>query len=410
MHGAVGARLGRGASRLSWVIEPAGDVNDAGRSFLLGRLLSAPLAAIMGSVSGAIVVAAALLRSGDPSYRSLLLLEGVIIIWRLADLWWRTRRSRSDPAVVLTIDTTVSISVLWCALQGASVFTIMTGDDPAIRVVSATLVMALTGPICARNYAAPRFAFLLLLLFALPFVAGVIASGEPWLAVILLITPPFLIGAMQTIMTFHQTLLVTLAAEANNLHLAQHDSLTGILNRQGMDAALCRIQPRSERKMALIAIDLDGFKQVNDRYGHGAGDLLLVEVARRIQESLGGGHLLGRMGGDEFMVVLRDVEPEEVDPSVVELIAAVSHRPYDLGNGTIARVGASIGYACLPEDAASSAELRLRADQALYAAKGAGKGLGLRYRESLSEDTQRSAGVGQARSAFSLIEQRQTAL
>jgi len=263
-------------------------------------------------------------------------------------------------------------------VAGAVAFTILSSGDLVLSVLSASLVMAMVGPICARNYATPRFAFLLILLCVIPFVAGAMTSGEPWLLVIVPITPPFLLGAMQVIMTFHRSMIQTLAAQAHARHLAEHDSLTGVLNRQGMDQALSRIVPDVERQMALISIDLDGFKQVNDRLGHGAGDLLLTQVAHRLRDALREGDLLAR-GDGEFMIVLRGMAPDEVGPFADRLISSVSRYPYDTGKGVPARVGASIGFACLPEDAADTVELRLRADEALYAAKGAGKGVGRRY-------------------------------
>jgi diguanylate cyclase (GGDEF)-like protein len=399
-------RLGVGATRLRWLFEPAGEVNDNGRSFLLGQLLGAPAAAIMGSFCAIVVVAVALLRSGAPIYGLFIGLELVLLVARLAEWERRARRSRNHRAPAPTIDRSVLLSTCWCALQGASAFTIMSGGDPVMRVLSATLVMALIGPICARNYAAPRFAFLLILLCDLPFVAGAIASGELWLAVIVPITPPFLLGAMQIITTFHRAMLLTLAAEARNLHLAQHDALTGILNRQGMDAALSQILPQHDRKMALISIDLDGFKQVNDTFGHGAGDLLLIQVADRIRAQLDRDHILGRMGGDEFMVVIREVSPPEVAPLVDGLIASISHQPYALSNGGTARVGASIGFACLPEDAATTVELRLRADEALYVAKQAGKGVSRRYGEHEDRDGDAPPSAGEVRSPFVRLEPR----
>lgn len=393
MDNAIRGRLGKAGRSFRWLFEPAGDVTEAGRSFLLGELLSAPAAAIMGSFCAILVVATAFSRSGESIYGLFAGLEATLLVWRLRDWRRRTLRWRANPAHVPVIDTSVLLSTFWCALQGGSTFTIMSSGDPVLQVLSATLVMAILGPICARNYAAPRFAFLLVLLCDLPFVAGAVASNEPWLMVTILMTPPFLVGAMQIITTFHRAMLGTLAAEAKNRHLAEHDSLTGILNRQGMDAALGQIPPHSNRKMALISIDLDGFKQVNDSHGHGAGDLLLMRVSERIQEQLGDNHLFGRMGGDEFMVVMRNISPIKVRPFVESLIAAISHRPYDLGSGTVARVGASIGYACLPEDATNTVELRLRADQALYAAKGAGKGVGLRYGVQLDYAATPSTGV-----------------
>lgn len=372
------ARLGPGASALRWFFEPAGEIDQAGRGFLLAQLLGSPVAAIMGSFCALTVASVALLRGGS-LFGLFMVAEIAIMTCRLIEWLGRTVRSAQEPAHTPTIDASVLLSSLWCMQQGALAFTIMSSDDPILMVLSATLVMGVLGPICARNYAAPRFAFTLVLLCDGPFVLGAVASGEPWLAVIALLTPPFLFGAMQIILTFHRSMLLTLSAQARTLHLARHDALTRVLNRHGMDHALGQIPLDRSRQMALISIDLDGFKQVNDNHGHGAGDMLLIKVAERLREQLRPNDLLGRMGGDEFMAVVRDMRPEQIGPLADRLIAAISRHAYDLGEGTFARVGASIGFACLPEDAASTMELRLRADQALYAAKGAGKGVGRRY-------------------------------
>lgn len=87
------------------------------------------------------------------------------------------------------------------------------------------------------------------------------------------------------------------------------------------------------------------------------------------------------------MVVMRDTSPDKVRPIVARLIAAISGRRFEIEDSMLVSVGASIGFACLPEDAASTMELRLRADQALYAAKDAGKGVGLRYDTSLNQQS-----------------------
>lgn len=382
MNGSSHAKLGPAASVVRWLFQPAGAVDPNGRAFLLGELLGSIRATIMGSFCALIVASAALLRSGETVYAVFCALEACLVGLRLAE--WRSRSTRleSHPDVLPNIDYSVLLSVLWCTLQGAMAFVIMSSADLVLCVLSATLVVAMLGPICARNYSAPRLAFLLVLLCDLPFVAGAIASNEPWLAAIVVLTPPFLIGAMQIIRSFNRSILLALAAEAKALHLAEHDSLTGILNRHGMDRALSQISPAAERQMALLSIDLDGFKQVNDRHGHGAGDALLAMVAERLKRELQADDLLARMGGDEFMAVVRDMTPEHVAPLVDRLVEAISHAPYYVGESAV-RVGASIGFACLPEDAASAAELRLRADDALYAAKGEGKGVGRRYRRPL---------------------------
>jgi hypothetical protein len=291
------ARLGSAASALRWFFEPGGELNEPERSFLLGQLLGSPLAAIMGSFCALTIVGVALMRRGGGAFELLGALELTLMVCRVVTWRARGRRLCETPSYVPTIDASVLLSTLWCALQGILAFTIMSADDLVLSVLSATLVMAMIGPICARNYAAPRFAFLLILLCDLPFVCGALASDEPWLAVILPITPMFLLGAMQIIRTFHRSMLLTLAMQARALYLAEHDALTGILNRQGLDHELSQILPNEDLQMALISIDLDGFKQVNDRYGHGAGDMLLIRVAERLTEEFRAQDLLARVGG-----------------------------------------------------------------------------------------------------------------
>lgn len=373
------ARLSCRLRAVQWLFNPANEVDEDGREFLLAQLLTTPLAALMGSFCALTIELVAWYRSGQSIFWFFIAGEVAIAACRVIEWQSRAQRLSASSTHLPTIDRSVLLSVLWCALQGLLAFTVISSRDLVLSVLSATLVMAMVGPICARNYAAPRFAFLLVLLCDIPFVAGAFACGEPWLLVILPITPPFLLGAMQIIMTFHRSMLQTLAAQAHARHLAEHDWLTGVLNRQGMDEALSRIVPDAERQMALISIDLDGFKEVNDQFGHGAGDLLLTQVARRLRDALRDGDLLARMGGDEFMVVVRGMVPDQVGPLADRLIGAISRHSYDTGQGVPARVGASIGFACLPEDAANTVELRLRADEALYAAKDAGKGVGRRY-------------------------------
>lgn len=373
------ARLSCRLRAAQWLFKPASDVDDAGREFLLAQLLTTPLAALMGSFCALTIALVACVRSEQPIYWLFIAGEVAIAAFRVIEWRGRIQHQLASSIHLPTIDNSVILSAIWCTLQGLLAFTIVSSGDLVLSVLSATLVMAMIGPICARNYAAPRFAFVLVLLCDIPFVAGAVASGEPWLLVILPITPPFLLGAMQIIMTFHRSMLQTLAAQAHTRHLAEHDWLTGVLNRQGMDQALSRIVPDAERQMALISIDLDGFKEVNDRFGHGAGDLLLTQVAHRLRDALREDDLLARMGGDEFMVVVRGMMPDQVGPLADRLIAAISRHSYETGQGVPARVGASVGFACLPEDAANTVDLRLRADEALYAAKGAGKGVGKRY-------------------------------
>jgi diguanylate cyclase (GGDEF)-like protein/PAS domain S-box-containing protein len=157
--------------------------------------------------------------------------------------------------------------------------------------------------------------------------------------------------------------------------LAYSDPLTGLANRTSLGPSLEQAVQRARRKkskLAVVFIDLDGFKQINDLHGHDAGDTLLVELALRLRNHLRASDLVARLGGDEFLVVLEEV----VDVAPVEIVArkllSEAARPYTLEQGE-ARVTASIGVSVFPDDAVDAFALMKHADTAMYAAKQAGK-------------------------------------
>lgn len=157
--------------------------------------------------------------------------------------------------------------------------------------------------------------------------------------------------------------------------LALHDPLTGLANRRLLEdrVRMALKHARRERgQMALLYLDLDGFKQVNDQLGHHAGDVLLQQVAERLQGAVRADDTVARLGGDEFMVTLSKVagtrEAARVASKIIEAVA----QPYDL-EGQNARVTTSVGLALYPEHGDSADALMQNADAALYLAKEAGK-------------------------------------
>jgi len=161
-------------------------------------------------------------------------------------------------------------------------------------------------------------------------------------------------------------------------YLAYHDPLTGLPNRilveQQLDLALARAR-RAEGSVVLMFVDLDDFKEVNDRLGHAAGDRLLASVSTRLRGALRESDLLARQGGDEFIVLLSDL-PEDSGPSA-ELVGGKlldSLREPFVVAGSELRTSASIGISVYPDDAADAEALLRHADIAMYAAKAAGGG------------------------------------
>jgi diguanylate cyclase (GGDEF)-like protein len=153
-------------------------------------------------------------------------------------------------------------------------------------------------------------------------------------------------------------------------HAATHDSLTGVANRALFDQRLelAVHDALSGRPCALILLDLDGFKQINDRFGHITGDLLLREVARRLTRLVRGIDLVARFGGDEFAVLMGDPADRAAGAALAARIEASLAAPMLIENNEI-RVTASTGIACCPLDATSETALLHAADQALYGMK-----------------------------------------
>lgn len=158
-------------------------------------------------------------------------------------------------------------------------------------------------------------------------------------------------------------------------HLALHDSLTGLPNSRllvdRINQALASAK-RAKRPIGLMYVDLDGFKPVNDTYGHAAGDLVLKEFAVRLTNILRESDSTARVGGDEFVAVLDEITGEADAARAAERLLAETARPFDIG-GVHAMLSASIGIALYPVDGENGESLLQHADAAMYEAKRAGK-------------------------------------
>ncbi|QLC23028.1 EAL domain-containing protein [Parasphingopyxis sp. CP4] len=166
-------------------------------------------------------------------------------------------------------------------------------------------------------------------------------------------------------------------SQAEATRLARYDSLTGLANRQEMQLALSRsLEEKGGRpaEAALMLLDLDRFKAVNDTLGHPVGDELLKQASQRLFRVVGDRGLVGRLGGDEFEVVLPDlVNPDPLTDLARQIISELS-QPYMI-NGNSLTIGCSIGIAIAPANGDTSDELVRNADLALYAAKADGRGV-----------------------------------
>jgi len=181
-------------------------------------------------------------------------------------------------------------------------------------------------------------------------------------------------------------------------NIAHFDVLTGVPNRMLLADRLAQALARTKREQGLMAVcylDLDGFKSVNDNFGHEAGDQVLVEVTRRIKETIREDDTVARLGGDEFVLLLVGLQaPEECVSSLHRLLLAIN-QPIQL-RGKSLRISASIGVSLYPEDEQDADTLLHHADQAMYIAKQSGKN---RYHLFDAKNDQR------ARSHHALLQQ-----
>jgi diguanylate cyclase (GGDEF)-like protein/PAS domain S-box-containing protein len=159
-------------------------------------------------------------------------------------------------------------------------------------------------------------------------------------------------------------------------HLAFHDALTDLPNRALLSERLNRqiaMADRERREIAVMFIDLDGFKDVNDRFGHKVGDELLKVVAHRLQAMIRSSDTVARLSGDEFVVKLNNPENRDEVGHIAQRIIAAVNEPVEIQLHRV-RVGASVGIAMFPGDGRTAVDLLENADSAMYAAKLAGKG------------------------------------
>lgn len=172
-------------------------------------------------------------------------------------------------------------------------------------------------------------------------------------------------------------------AEQKITHMAHHDFLTGLPNRilffDRLKQAISMAE-RNEQKGAVVFLDLDGFKRINDEIGHDAGDLLLQQVSQRLAGMIRATDTMARVGGDEFTFVLNSVGNAENVAAMASKMVALLAEPFDL-NGQQCTIGGSIGISLFPDDAEEFGTLLKQADEAMYLAKQRGKNTYQFYRD-----------------------------
>lgn len=355
-----------------WLTEAGRDVPAEIRTALIGSLFGTLPIFASGVVNTMAVSLLIALRIPTLPFILWFVVEAVCCLARLAVLLLAQRRAAKGAAT--PTDLYVLLGVAWAAGVGYGTFISLTSGDWVVATLACASAAAMVGGICFRNFGAPRMAGMMILLTLGPCSLAVPILGEPIMLIAFVQFPLYLFSMSRAAYKLNAMLVSTMRAEREHEFHARHDMLTGLSNRSGLSKALDLRFAREagSRHVALIYLDLDGFKAVNDTHGHIAGDRLLQLVAERLRGMVRSGDLAARIGGDEFIVLSEQTETAQLLGFGERLIREIS-RPYELDNRNAVTVGASIGIALAPEHGTDMASLLSAADMALYQAKSKGK-------------------------------------
>jgi diguanylate cyclase (GGDEF)-like protein len=294
----------------------------------------------------------------------------IVFIRRIAAAEARGQRLPAKPVFL------VHTAWLICIAIG----TVLTVSQNDLRLVllGAVLPVGFCGYVVSRWQAFPRCALAFIYALWIGLWLGLLISPLPHLAQMAWLVPPGGLAFQVLLGLNHDILAGALRAQQENRRLSMHDPLTELPNRLMLSerlAALCRrlSLPSAPEPFTVLCLDLDGFKAVNDRHGHAAGDWLLKSVADRLGQTVRAKDLVCRVGGDEFVVLLPGAH-EEVAIEIAERLLAAVEGPHDLGGLATVLGRTSVGIAVAPVDGGDPERLLAVADDGLYAAKRAGRG------------------------------------
>lgn len=185
---------------------------------------------------------------------------------------------------------------------------------------------------------------------------------------------PFVITVLMDVTRFRE-------AEKNATHRALHDTLTGLANRSHLNQRLkeaVTVSTANAQGFAILLLDLDGFKSINDRFGHQAGDQILCVVAKRLTDTIRRNDVVARLGGDEFCIVQANVDHSDQAHELADRVVHAVSRPIPFGSIELT-ISASVGIALFPEDGDGPDTLLRKADLGLYQVKGNGRAGYLRH-------------------------------
>ena len=257
---------------------------------------------------------------------------------------------------------------------GAVTYVVFTQPDILLQLLATGMLFGYGSGVVARVAIRPKIAVSALIVAGLPAIIATMVWGDTPHHMVALTFAVFLIGSFESVRHSHATAVRHVAMRIEMARLARNDPLTGLKNRLGLRRAFELREIRSGTAVAVHCLDLDGFKGINDRFGHATGDAVLAEIARRIAAAAPADATVARMGGDEFVVLQRHIHrPEEAEELANHIHRTVAE-PMRI-EGCNLSVGVSLGYAIAEANTAQLEDLLRRADDASYQIKRSGGGV-----------------------------------
>ncbi|RYD24865.1 MAG: GGDEF domain-containing protein, partial [Lysobacteraceae bacterium] len=273
----------------------------------------------------------------------------------------------------LPLTSFVVASLIWTSLSGFAAAVAFSSSDVPLQIVVSLYMVGLASAIPGRHAAMPRIALVEIATILVPsFLIGAFAVGSLWFAMPILCAVFLFVGDGILTHVYELELAVRRGELAGRTE-ARSDPLTGLGNRRGLEDLFDRAESVSS-VASVLYLDLDGFKQVNDRLGHEAGDELLVAVADRLRATTVATDAVHRVGGDEFVVVTGRDGRDAVELGLSIVAALTTSLTLVTAGSESVRVGVSVGMATYDPSSEQGAVAMRRADRALYQAKARGKG------------------------------------
>ncbi|QXT36077.1 EAL domain-containing protein [Sphingomonas sanguinis] len=373
------------------------------RAVLVESLYASPRSLVIGALTSSAIAGVVAMCSGDDWLIVCAVAVALVGLIRIVDTLW-TRRSAPVPDQ----ERGYRVGALsYATLLGVfGLLTLTRTEDDVLHLMAVTTAIGYAAGIAGRNAGRPLIALSQLCCAALPLALGLLFPLEPLKALLALVILFFVVAMMDiTQQTYAAILRATVASDEkaalaeHNAQMARRDDLTGVSNRTAFREHFeerLRSLPEAGTRLALLWLDLDRFKEVNDSFGHLAGNALLVAVAARLTERFGESGIVARLGGDEF-AVLCHVPHHDTADRIGTTILDLVRQPVPF-SGHMLHTTTSIGVAIAPDDGSNADTLLKNADLALYRAKESGRGQVLLYEPVMDEKIERRRQLAAAMS------------